>query len=414
MPIVDDTQNLNAWVKDLRHLGRIEHFDSEGGGRITRVIYCEPYTAHKRVVTALRGTIYPAGAGTWARAYPHQDPLYPWFFCQDVQVEPAFPSAARSSTMMEFQEQHVPSQLGIGNEQFGEIQRALSTADDYDGADLIDNLTPAEVLHGKNNAQNLFNKQPLNTGGFAQINAFDSRGACGAKITATYLPLLFQPGLPSADNPFDFVDPQWTPITLTTQVGRSLFLIAPVNGAPRLCNGLSDTYALPEVVWRFSIRRLMVPFLPAKTLALFANKINQIPFVIGNLVCPSGTVRMETPEIITRRAPDGQLYFDIVLKFLVRRLYDEYYDPEDNSYKPGWITWNHAYAIPHGRGVLGGIQLGRACYHPVTWNAGFFQVFGVAHPLFLYDSQIPGGQLPAGIIGAMRSGPFTCGFDPGQ
>ena len=127
-----DTQDLNAYVTALRHLGRQEHFDADGGGRITRTIYCEPYTAHKRVVTALRGTVYNAG-GSWARAKPHNDPLYPWFYCQDVQVEPAFPAAARASRPTEFDRTKTQLDKGLLNTQFSEIQRALSVLDDYDG-----------------------------------------------------------------------------------------------------------------------------------------------------------------------------------------------------------------------------------------------------------------------------------------
>jgi hypothetical protein len=137
---------INARVRTLQTLGRAEHFDSEGGGRIVRSIYCEPYTAHKRVATALRGSVKQIDKATdrWARAQPHADPIYPWFYCQDVQVEPAQPAAARAARNMRFNTQNNPADPN----QFDAIQDALDTVDDYDAAELLDNLTPAEIAAG--------------------------------------------------------------------------------------------------------------------------------------------------------------------------------------------------------------------------------------------------------------------------
>lgn len=401
-------QSLNARVQTLQHMGRQEHFDSEGGGRITRVIYCEPYTAHKRVVTALKGTIYSSNPPIYQRAKPHADPLYPWFYCADVQVEPAFPGAVRASRPMRFD----PARNGVHLQQFSAIQDALNVLEDLDAADLIDNLDPVWIAGGAQDDVNQGDTLTVNTGEVMPISTYVSRGACGAKITATYLPLIFQPG---AGADFDYVDPQWQPLTFTTQTGRNLFIrAAGTLGGVVNYGGLSDTFALPEVVWRFSIRRLMVPFLPAVTIAALANKVNGWPFPLGNIEFPIDTVRMEAPEVIAKRAPDGQLYYDILLKFLVRRLWEEYFD-EVAGYTAGWVGWNWAFGIPTGRGVLAGIPapFRRCCYYPVSWNTGMFGL-GDARPLFLADTDLPPGTLPPGVGTRIHQAIFQCGFSPGQ
>jgi len=233
--------------------------------------------------------------------------------------------------------------------------------------------------------------------------------------------LIFQPGLTSDLDPFDYVDPQWEPLTIATQTGRNLMVAAKglLPGTVGLFSGLSDTYALPEVVWRFSIRRLMVPFLPSLTIGAFTNKVNGLEFTrVGNLHFAKGTVRMETPEVIARRAPDGQLYWDILLKFLVRRLYDKYYDPATipPGFDTGWIGWNWAYATPHGRAFASGVPLRDACYYPVYWSTIIFALGG-SHPLFADDTTID----PAGLIAPgdglnpwLDSAPFQAGFYPNQ
>ena len=94
----------------------------------------------------------------------------------------------------------------------------------------------------------------------------------------------------------------------------------------------------------------MVPFLPSIALGKMANKVNWFEFVLGDTRAPAETVRMETPEIITRRAPDGQLYYDIKLKFLFRKLRDECYAPAGGggfgTYVTTDIGWNWAYGVP--------------------------------------------------------------------
>jgi hypothetical protein len=168
-------------------------------------------------------------------------------------------------------------------------------------------------------------------------------------------------------------------------------------GNSDLASGLSDAYAVPEVVWRFSIRRLMVPFLPAKAIATLTNKVNGAPFNLGNpasggIQIARQCVRAEAPEVIAKRAPDGQLYWDIKLKFLVRQLFDEYWDPVADSRVRGWITWNYAYGIPSTRLTsLGWPIIPKTGYFPVCWNSGLVTMWGTNHPLFIRDIDVAGG-----------------------
>ncbi len=430
-------QALNAKVRTLQHLGRVEHFDSDGGGRIVRSIYCEPYTAHKRVCTALKGTVYDAGGNRWERAKPHADPLYPWFYCSDVQVEPMHPASSRSSRDMNFNAGAADQKYGKFNVQFDSIQAALNRVDDYDAAELIHNLTPAEIAAGgiADANQNEFKaeSQIVNTEESLEIGEFQSRGRCGARITATYVPLIFQPGLSSIygpgenADPFDFVDPQWEPLTLTTATGRTLWLFSPSSnplapaGSSQLHFGLNDTFPLSEVVWRFSVRRLMIPFLPQYTIAAFSNKLNKFEMKIGGDRFPPGTVRMETPDVMQRRAPDGNVYWDLRLKFLIRRLWDEYWEPKtgfgDGSFKKGYVGWNWAYAAPRVGFADNPLDLGsvtRACYYPVCWNSGLFNFFGTNHPLYLHDQDVTQGDgniIPnwTDLTNVLGNAPFRAG-----
>jgi hypothetical protein len=124
---------------------------------------------------------------------------------------------------------------------------------------------------------------------------------------------------------------------------------------------------------------------------------------------------METPEVITRRAPDGNIFHDVKLKFLVRRLFDEYFDPVDATYKPGWIGWNWQYVIPHGRSFMSAVQARRGCYYPIVWNGGLFSWMGNNHPAFLRDTDVDAGYIPGGLTDfRLDSAPFTCGFKPEQ
>lgn len=444
MPTIE-SQALNARVQSIQLLGRHEHRDSDGGGMITRVFWCQPYTAHKRVETALMGTVYPLadGGGKWGRAKPHADPLNPWYYCRDVQTEPMFSEQVAAARDTAFNPAAASPQYNSQfNSQFDSIQSALNTVDDLDCANLIENLSNAEIVKGGITNATGNDVIPLNTLESAptnSINSFTSRGNAGARITATYLPLIFQPGISSSaignqayapQDPFDYVDPQREPITITTQMGRKLFFFSPIGegnvAPPQLHGGVTDTYAHPEVIWRYTIRRLLVPFSPDYTMGLFANKINDTQPIdpndvlrIGDFSVPQGCFRMEAPEVYSKRAPDGQVYWEILLKFLVRRLYDEYYQPDGlfKGFQKGWVGWNWALGTPEKSFVFDDVTFfSRLSYYPVCWNSGLFQFFGPNHPLFLNDSDVDMSLIAnnAGLVKTLNGAPFQAGFYAGQ
>lgn len=124
-----------------------------------------------------------------------------------------------------------------------------------------------------------------------------------------------------------------------------------------------------------------------QTINYLENKTNSQQIIFGNTTFPADTVRLETVETEMVRTPDGQTCYNLLCKFLVRMLYDEYYDAIQDKFIKGWVGWNWQYGVPAG-GVneLGVAMLQRAGYYPVCWNGGFFQLFGTNHPLFLQDN----------------------------
>jgi hypothetical protein len=304
------------------------------------------------------------------------------------------------------------------NGQLTACRAALDNIDDFDFANNPDTLSAQDLVVG---------------GSIAGDNS-KSAGYCGAFITATYNPLIFVTNTqktgssewtgPGDGSGFDFVDPQWRPITLLTQTGRHLFFFAPSQpltnpNIASLCGGVLDTFSKPEVVLEFTCRRLMVPYLPRNTFAMYANKISAWSETLGDSTYPTGTVRMETPEAIMKIAPDGVVYYDILMKFTFRMIYDEYYDGQVGFQKGGWIDWNHHYGIPNVR-ALGfdvPVQTARASYYPVCWNGGLFQQFGTNHPLYLTRDHVDLGKIPGsgGIANTgMLAMPFSVGFLQGQ
>ena len=69
-------------IRILEKIDRIEKFDKDGGGTIVRTFYVEPYSSHKTLLIALRGTIVKAeGSEYYKRIVPHNDPLFPQYYC---------------------------------------------------------------------------------------------------------------------------------------------------------------------------------------------------------------------------------------------------------------------------------------------------------------------------------------------
>jgi len=365
---------------------RIEHFDQDGGGTIIRTFYCEPYTSHKSLLTALRGDFTDNGDGSMSRVIPNADPLYPNFYCFDTKVVPAFRAAIRGSRSSGFD----PGGSVAGD--ISNLQDALSTLDDFDFASNPDALTAEQMQAGGDD-------EPTSDG-------YTSNGRCGAFVTATYNPLIFISGVqsddPSEDPGFDYVDPQWKPITKSTQVGAELNMIAnniiKIGNPLDLWYGLSDSASLPETLWEFTVRRLMVPYLPQVAFSFYPNKINAQDFQLGEYLFPGmsnenggGVIRCEVPEITKKVLPNGKQYYDFLLKWTVRVLTGEYYDGTIKDYKYGRISWNHQYGWPSSKTTIHALGF-KYAYYPIGWATGYFPALaGSWRYMYLLDDLDGGG-----------------------
>ena len=419
--------NYPSNVQRIELCNRVENFNESGGGSIVRTIYVEPFSSHPTVLAALKGTVRAAASGLWERVLPHNDPLFPWFYCSDAQAFPLHAGAVRG----------MPStQFDVNNpDQIEEAQNALDCVDDFDGASLIDNLTPTQIQ----------------AGGVAPTSkeVWESTGSCGCYIVATYAPLVScvhdTAGNYGGDGSgFDYVNPTWTPLTKVTQLGRDLKFIAPIDpsvplvgGSIGYCGGVSDTAGIVEQMWELKITRRLVPFLPTKTFSLLQSKINAGEFIIGGqnnnatIVLPPGTVRMETPKPVMGIAPDGATYWDIDLIFTVRMLWSDYYEMDalvNGNIQPmtqatGYVGWNYQYGIP-ALPILG-LPINTPGYYPVGWKTQYpwTSDVGSFRLLHLEDEDIPANQAPNGSgpapqsetgIMALTVDPFNRGFMANQ
>lgn len=409
------------YIQPMKRIG--PKSDKDGGGTIVRTFYVEPYSSHKTLLTALKGRISKNGDGTYSRVIPHQDPVFPNYYCFDAFAVPFAMEAITAQVPSGF-DPTADNGDSAGNGQLDELKTALDQQDDFDFVNIPDNL-----------ANNDPTKPDLSSliaqGGIDPTIAkegYISSGRCGAIVTATYYPLIFMPGvtveggdysLPGG--PFDYVNPVWTQELINTQTGRSVFFY--VAGTPAanildgdLQGGLSDTYAKPECIWHLSIKRMMVPFLPQVTLGILEQTINSEVSNMGDTSAPTGTLRFDLSENDIHLGPDGSTWYNITLNFSFRKKYDNYYDSGTEMFKNGWIDWNHHFGTPTSRTT--GIQVGDSSYWPVSWNSGAFQRFGDNHPLYLLDSDMTAEYASAGgegnFFGDLAFDPFNNGFKPKQ
>ena len=417
---------LASKLTKLENVDRLVHTDPSGGGSIIRTFYIEPYSAYPLVLTALRGTVAVdptippvGGISGYQRIKPHVDPYQSQFYCTDAKVVPMDRGAIRGCRGSGFNpSNNIDGPITDYNGQLFACRTAMNNIDDFDFANDPDILTATKIA---NNQQNY------------PVNKFSSDGEAGAFVTATYSPLIFLQGLANTLDPFDYVirEDAWTNETIITQTGRRLFVLreSAIPTKVAISGGLEDTFGKPEVIWKFRIWRLMVPFLPKFTIDLFTNKINggtyQAVQWLGGINCLpfiACTCRLDNVVTEMMQGPDGVTWWNLGLEFSVRKLYDEYFNERDLAYEKGWISWNHHYAIPTYTTAIGintGIQWGTGGYYPVVWNGGLFQTMGDKHPLFLADSdtdmqQIPfvkaGGALTQSLFGA----PFKAGLYANQ
>lgn len=386
---------MNSYVQVLEDMGRSENIDSVGGGTIIRQLYVEPYTAHKYVTTALKGTIDYSGS-TAVRYKPHNDPLYDNYYCTDVKVDPWAREAATGGPTKAFvPNTNVTSFTGAC--QFTNIRTALDSYDDFDYDTIIDfaqnpPMSPSQIKVGNQG----YGTDPVT-----------SKGKCGAVITATYHPIHSISGWYGTPDPFDVLDPQINPIIKSTQLGRDLVAIASSSFSGNSAfNGISDTASVPETLLELSFRRIMVPYAPSVNITALVNRINSTPISFGNLFpnVPIGCVRADCPILETCVCPDSTLdnpkfFYNITLKFSIRIISAEYYDAPSSSFLSGRIDWNHQLCRPQ----FALVDNRKLSYYPVGWLSltGGLGLWGGFRGIYLLDNagdSSTGTPPPPGLI----------------
>ncbi len=398
---------VSSWVQTLELIHRSDHRDSDGGGQVVRTFYVEPYTSYPALITALKGTVTPGvNEDSRDRIKPSYDPNIlkappagasasvdptPFFYCIDTKVMPFAPAAVRGAASKQYQP---ATDLAT---QLTNLQTALTVPDSFDFDCNPDGLDPAQIAKGVADYSDDVAKP-----------CFTSKGNCGAIVQATYAPLVWLEGWPdgSASDPFDYLDPVWTPITKLSQLGRDLSLFSNYKGGfDTRGGGLSDTASIPEGMWELTLWRKMVSYLPTNAISRLTNRVNNSTLVLGNQKYPAETVRVDSPsQVVRKMAPDGQIYYDIQYHFTIRILRDYLWDASANGGNGAQspvmqpVDWNHQLAIwtiP-----IFGIPAGQMNYWPVGFQSsawtGWFG--GPWRPVYLTDTQFDN---PAGAPGNM-------------
>jgi hypothetical protein len=199
----------------------------------------------------------------------------------------------------------------------------------------------------------------------------DRRGRCGAYIEAIYRPLYSVYSTASGStyderNSFDYVDPQFTPCSRTINVGDSLQTWLNVGNASD--HHVIGSGGIKTDTWEeFTIRRVMCPRVPWKTISCLQNRINgQKAWKPANMTLdglenntfPKGTLRFDYAEVTPHVMPTCQYTskqlilldgvpstqpmrcYDILLHFSWRTTYDAWWDVNGNAQAPSPLSWN--------------------------------------------------------------------------
>lgn len=318
-------------IRKLEFRKRTENV-SNGSGEIKRELYCEPYAAYPRVERALLGTV-DANSDPPSRTKPHQDPVHSHFFCASTAVESMAREAMAGSPSTGF---------------------APASDDDREAMNVRESLGTMEDPRGF-------------VGNPADVSA--NTPSAGAIITATYRPLIILQGLSQQFDPFDFVDLQIEPILKTQLVGRDLnFLLgSTIPGKVHVSPIDNSPAVVSETVWGLTMRRLMVPKIPTKTIFTCANKINRTVAHIAGMEFPSETLRFDGAETINKRGVDGTPWYDLVYHFSARTAVDQAYDATTShwSYMP--VGWNRRVGFP---ARVGGHPWNAMGYYQTGWLTG--------------------------------------------
>jgi len=337
---------------------------SDEGTAIRRTFYLDPYEAHPFVLSALLGAIENG-----QRRLPAHDPYWADCYCTDATVKQVDQATMAWSP-------------GLG------MKRG-----DASSADIVAALQGKEVPTGPASTVT----EQGSTSGVTVTNA-------GCLIQSVFRPLVHEaPGWAVGSggyfglswSNFDFVDPQLHPITKTASTGTSLrYLVTGALSTNRFAKVGAEGF-ITQPMQQFTIRRIMVPRIPATTISKFKGHINAQEFTIGNFTFAPETLRFDDCEVIKRAVPycDGSfnLWYDLLYMFTWNTIYDEYwattnYETGEGQFAgPGYVGWNRIFGAPADmlglRMVIpGSVNQFPNSYYPVGWKSTILGTYRGLYP----------------------------------
>ncbi len=203
----------------IESTGRTTH-QSHSGMEIIREFNVEPYVEHPRVLRALLGSITPQGT----RIPPARDPYLPICYCAEARAE-------------------------LWHEDQLTTSKTLGKVED----DIV------KILEGQKEAPD--------------------DGTAGAKIIATYRPLISAVTDPDSDKRWDWLDPRIVPAQSTVPWPGGLLVRAEGLVDTQLVKIPDDAATpIPITISDVSIRRILVAKPDWTTMAGMFNKINKETF----------------------------------------------------------------------------------------------------------------------------------------
>ncbi len=295
-------------MTEIASTGRV-HRSSSSGMTTQRKFDVDPFKDWLEVAHAAQGSV-TGSPGNWTRTLPAKDPYVETNYCNEVRVDLEHPDLLCSS-----------DKLGPDG---GTIKERLE-------------LTPESP----------------------------TEGAAGAKLTATYRPLITSnPDAESPHHPFDWMNATFNPGFVQVPWPEGLFAAVKIDpgaflggaGAAGVIDFLAAV-ALPKdlalpisvPVIDFSIRRILVGEPPWETINALAGKVNAgaFPRPANDLpTFPAQTLLFDDVDVINRLDAKGNRWYELVYNFRWIKLYDEFVVDKDGNGKPDWVTWNHALMRP--------------------------------------------------------------------
>lgn len=335
---------------------RIVH-QSHSGMEIIREFNVEPYAHHIAVLKHLQGFIKDG-----ERVPPARDPWIDVCYCTEARAEQWHEDQLTTSESLE-----VISRQTVNGEQ--KVQRIAA----------FDDKRIPKLL---------------------QMNRENPKvGTAGAKVTATYRPLITawdeDPG-PSGTERWDWLDPTVTPGVRQIQWPNGLFITAEVAGVQATHN-VPDTVASPLgiTIADVSIRRILVPKIPWNTIKGLANAVNAFKWPPDDhpalSILPqfeAKTLRFVGPDIRNMMDSEGNKWFEITLNFQwINHIAPLLYTINGFERTDEPVTWNHVFLNPS---VF--FLKGKTAWYEVFRGADPGE--GAMRPPF----EIPGAALKAGFL----------------